>query len=161
MQSERQPTLLKMRWMLFLLGFFKIRLIGYVRPRLDVLDDNQVCITINLRRRSKNHLNSMYFGAMAVGADLAGAIHGFYFSEKYGVKSSIAFKEMNAKFLKRADSDTRFICKDGALLEQALLQSKETGERLNQQVKVLAYNTSDEVVAEFELITSIKVIPSK
>ena len=61
-------SLNKIRWMLRLLGWIKIPLIGYVRPRLVNLDDNVAVVKIKLRRRTRNHLHSMYFGALAIGA---------------------------------------------------------------------------------------------
>ena len=62
----------KMRWLLFLLGFVKIPMIRFTNPKLLAIDDNSVRVKIKLRRRTKNHLNSMYFGALSVGADIAG-----------------------------------------------------------------------------------------
>lgn len=150
-----------MRWMLFLLGFFKIPLVGYVRPRLLALNDEEAVVRIKLRRRTKNHLKSMYFGALAVGADISGGTHAFYFAEKLGLKVSFAFKDMHANFLKRAETDTIFKSIDGSLVESAVMQSKETGDRINQPVRVLAYNSQNEVVAEFTLTVSVKVSASK
>ena len=92
----------KMRWLLFLLGFMKIPMIRYTKPKLLAIDDNTVRVKIKLRRRTKNHLSSMYFGALSVGADIAGGIQVFYFSKKMDRKVSFAFKGMNAQFLKRA-----------------------------------------------------------
>ena len=50
----------------------------------------------------------MYFGALAVGADIAGGIQVFYFSKMIGKEISFAFKGMNAEFIKRAESDIIF-----------------------------------------------------
>ncbi|GAM75988.1 hypothetical protein JCM19241_286 [Vibrio ishigakensis] len=36
------------------------------------IDEARVEVKIPLRRRTKNHLNSMYMGALVVGADVAG-----------------------------------------------------------------------------------------
>lgn len=147
----------RMRWMLFLLGFFKIPLVGYVRPKLLSLNDQEAVVRIKLRRRTKNHLNSMYFGALAVGADISGGIHAFYFAEKHGLKVSFAFKDMQAQFLKRAESHIEFRSIDGALVEEAVLKSRSSGERVNQLVRVLAYNDDEEIVADFTLTVSVKV----
>ena len=76
-----EVSLGKMRWLLFLLGFVRIPMIAYVRPKLLSIDENSVRVRIRLRRKTKNHLNSMYFGALAVGADIAGGIQVFYFSK--------------------------------------------------------------------------------
>lgn len=154
----KEISLRRMRWLLFLLSYFKIPLIGFVRPRLQVLNDNECSVLIPLRRRSKNHLNSMYFGALAIGADLSGGLHAFYFSECRKLKIALAFKDVNAKFLKRAESDILFKSTDGALIKSALDQSIESGTRINQPISIKALNTDDELVAEFILTVSIKVI---
>src|SRR5690606_21072625 len=122
-KDKKEITLSKMNWLLFLLSRFKIPMIGYIRPKLLLLNDNEVEVKIKLRRRSKNHLNSMYFGALAIGADVAAGIHTFYFSEKLGKKVSFAFKGMNAEFLKRAESDITFKCDQGEVILQAILKS--------------------------------------
>ena len=154
---KRTKSLAKMRWMLFLLGCFKIPLIGFVRPKLLTLNDEEAVVLIKLRRRTRNHLKSMYFGALAVGADISGGIHAFYFAEKHGSKVSFAFKDMQANFLKRAESHVQFKSIDGQVVEEAILKSKISGERVNKQVRVVAYNLHQELVAEFELTVSVKV----
>ncbi len=154
---QQTKSLSKMRWMLFLLGCFKIPLVGYVRPKLLALNDDEAVVRIKLRRRTKNHLKSMYFGALAVGADISGGIHAFYFAEKHGLKVSFAFKDMHANFLKRAESHILFKSLDGAVVEEAVLKSKSNGERVNQPVRVNAFNEQNEIVAEFVLTVSVKV----
>jgi acyl-coenzyme A thioesterase PaaI-like protein len=151
----------KMRWMLFLLGFFKIPLVGFIKPKLISIDENKVRVKINLRRRTKNHLNSMYFGALAVGADVAGGIHVFYFAELSNLKVSFAFKGMKADFIKRAESDVVFESNQGELVRKAINLSEETGERVNETINVIARDENQEIVATFEMIVSVKVVPLK
>jgi acyl-coenzyme A thioesterase PaaI-like protein len=150
-------TIGKMRWMIFLLGLLKIPLIGYLRPKLILLNDESAHVRIRFRRRSKNHLNSMYFGALAVGADVAGGIHAFYFAGKWNKKVSFAFKSMQAEFLKRAESDTVFECNAGREIERIVLESFQTQERINHKVRVDAKNTAGELVAVFDMEISVKV----
>ena len=109
-----------MQWKLFLLGFFKIPIIGFTRPKLITIDEENISVKIKLNRRTKNHLNSMYFGALAVGADIAGGIHVFYFSEILDKKVSFSFKGMNAQFLKRAESDVYFSSNEGHIIKDAI-----------------------------------------
>lgn len=146
-----------MQWMIFLLGLFKIPLIGFVRPQLIELSDEKVAIKIKFRRRTKNHLNSMYFGALAVGADVAGGIHAFYFSEKLNKKVSFAFKSIHAEFLKRAETDVIFECSEGAKIKAIITESLEKQIRINQLVRVVARNLSNEIVATFDMEISVKV----
>ena len=143
--------------MLFLLGFFKIPLVGFIKPKLISIDENTVRVKINLRRRTKNHLNSMYFGALAVGADIAGGIHVFYFAELSNLKVSLAFKGMKADFIKRAESDVVFESNQGQLVQKAINLSEETSERVNETINVIARDKNQEIVATFEMIVSVKV----
>jgi len=145
-----------MRWQIFLLGKFKIPMIGYTKPILKKLNEDNVEIKISLRRRTKNHLNSMYFGSLAIGADVAGGIHAFYFAKKYGYQVSFAFKGMSCEFFKRAESNCTFICNDGKKLETAILKSKKTGDRINEDTTVNVFNKEKELVAKFEMTVSVK-----
>jgi acyl-coenzyme A thioesterase PaaI-like protein len=151
-------SLRKMRWKLFLLGLVKIPIIGFVRPKLISINKDEIVISISLRRRTKNHLNSMYFGALAVGADVAAGILAYYHSEILQRKISLAFKGMNAEFLKRAESDIRFICAEGKRIETMLQTCVTSGERQNESVTVYALNNLGEQVAIFEMILSLKVL---
>ena len=147
----------KMRWLLFLLGFVKIPMIRFTNPKLLAIDDNSVRVKIKLRRRTKNHLNSMYFGALSVGADIAGGIQVFYFSKKMDRKVSFAFKGMNAQFQKRAESDIVFESNEGQKIQKAMEKSLKEGSRINDSIMVEAKNDQGEVVATFEMIVSVRV----
>lgn len=153
----RVLSIRKMRWFLFVLGITKIPMIAYLRPKLLLVNDNDAVVKIRLRRRSKNHLKSMYFGALAVGADIAGGLHAFYFAEKMGQKVSFAFKGIKADFIKRAESDIIFKSTEGKLVEKAMRKSRSEGERVNQPIKIEAINSDQEIVATFELIVSVRV----
>jgi acyl-coenzyme A thioesterase PaaI-like protein len=151
-------SLRKMRWKLFLLGLVKIPIIGFVRPKLISINNDEIVVSISLRRRTKNHLNSMYFGALAVGADVAAGILAYYNSELLQKRTSLAFKGMNAEFLKRAESDIRFVCSEGKRIETMLQSCVTSGERQNESVIVYALNNLGEQVAIFEMILSLKVL---
>lgn len=99
----------------------------------------------------------MYFGSLAVGADVAAGLHAYYFAENSGVKVSFAFKAVKAEFLKRAMTHVTFESKDGAIVEEAFNEAMKTKERVNQWVKVEAKNTENEIVAIFDMEISVKV----
>ncbi|EGU61037.1 hypothetical protein VINI7043_19073 [Vibrio nigripulchritudo ATCC 27043] len=73
-------------------GFSKVPLIWLCRPKILNIDEQSVEVRIPLRRRTKNHLNSMYFGALAIGADLAGGFMAMGKAQERGGKVSLAFK---------------------------------------------------------------------
>lgn len=150
-------SLRKMRWLLRLMGWFKIPMLAYVKPRLITISNDETIVEVRLRRRTKNHLNSMYFGALAVGADVAAGLPVFYFAEQESLKFSFSFSSMKAEFHKRAESTVRFVCKDMQVIKDIIRSSNETKERKNGEVEVKAYNASGEHVATFQMGLSVKV----
>jgi len=156
MKTDSESLFKKIKWQLYLLGKLKIPLLGYTGAKLISIDENTVKVKIKLKRRTKNHLNSMYFGALAVGADVAGGIHAFYFANKYAKKVSFAFKGMECEFIKRAESDCIFISNDGDKVENAIKKSIKTGDRINESTEVNVYNLQKELVAKFTMIVSVK-----
>jgi hypothetical protein len=154
-------ALMRFKFFLWCFGRFQIPLIGYLKPRLISLSEQQIIIRIPLRRRSRNHLHSMYFGALAVGADLAGGMHGFYHSQLAQCKVSLAFKSFQAQFLRRPESDVYFVFNEGDHVKAMIEESKQTGERVNKQLPVKAYVNyleKPEEVAHFILELSLKVV---
>jgi acyl-coenzyme A thioesterase PaaI-like protein len=156
MEKDKKKLLKKIKWQLFLLGKVKIPMLGYTGLKLIEINDTTVKAQIKLKRKTKNHLNSMYFGALAVGADVAAGIHAFYFANVHEKKVSFAFKGMSCEFIKRAESDCMFISEDGKKVEDAILESIETGDRVNTTTVVKAYDKENELVATFEMIVSVK-----
>ena len=88
-----------------LFGLLKIPLILFISPRVIRLDEKVCEIKVPLNYRTKNHLGSMYFGALAIGADLSGALIGMKEIQKSKKKVSLVFKDMRGNFLKRATED--------------------------------------------------------
>jgi len=149
----------KAKRMLWLFGIFKIPIIGFVNPKLIELTDSKMVVRIRLSRKTRNHLGSMYFGALATGADIAGAFQSFYVAEKMNRKMSIAFKNFKADFIKRPESDVYFISEAGDEIQQMLEEAVKTKERVTKNIKINAvvnYPENPELVAEFVLGLSIK-----
>lgn len=153
---DERKKLQRAKKQLFLLGMLKIPMIGFVRPRIVSINNQKAVLKIKLKRRTKNHLKSMYFGAMAVGADLAAGLHTYYLAGDDSRRMSFVFKSIGAEFHKRAETDAFFVCNDGEKLSTAIQESLQSGERVNQDVQVLVLNTADEVVATFNMTVSFR-----
>jgi acyl-coenzyme A thioesterase PaaI-like protein len=139
--------------------FMKIPLLYYVRPVIEELDDEKCVVRIPLRRRTRNHLNAMYFGVLAAGADCAGGFMAMRLIQKDGGRVSLLFKDFKADFLKRAEGDVLFTCSGGEAIRRAVEEAMRTSERMNHPVHVTATVPSrfgSEPVAEFELTLSLK-----
>jgi acyl-coenzyme A thioesterase PaaI-like protein len=151
-------VLLKETALVRLLGV-KIPLILFVGPRVLELDDEGCAIAIPLGYRTKNHLGSMYFGVLAVGADLASGLNAAKLIYGKHRKVKLIFKDSHAEFLKRADGDVVFRTRDGRKIREAVEQADASGERLTIPVVVTATvpkKYGDEPVARFTLGLSLK-----
>ena len=137
----------------------KIPLISFAKPKLLSVNDTQCQLQIKLSRRTKNHLNSMYFGALAIGADLAGGLLAMHHIEKSGEKISLVFKDIHGDFLKRVEGHAIFTCLDGDRIQKMIKKTVQTKERVSEKITINVTVPSlfkDEVLANFTLTLSIK-----
>ncbi|MCO4794898.1 MAG: PaaI family thioesterase [Bacteriovoracaceae bacterium] len=152
-QSVRDTALVR------LFGFTKIPLLWYIKPIVTYMDEKECTIKIPLNRRTKNHLNSMYFGVLSAGADCAGGFFAMKQIMKSGKNVSLSFKEFHAEFLKRAEGDTYFKCTQGEEITAFVDKVLESGERENMPLHIIATcpdKLGDEPVAKFTLTLSLK-----
>lgn len=156
--------LTRFRFFLRYFGIFKVAMIGYLRPRIVTLNDKTIVVKIKLGRRSRNHLNSMYFGALAVGADIAGGLHGFYHADKCKSKISLIFKSFHANFLYRPESDVYFVCNMGDTVQSMINETIETKQRVNKPIEITAYTdylNNPKAIANFTLGLSLRSISGR
>lgn len=140
-------------------GFTKVPLLYLAGPAVEQMSDDVAVISVPFHKRNRNHVGSLYFGALCIGADCAGGIMAMREIQKQKGKWTFVFKDMNAKFLKRAEGKTLFTCKDGPQIREAVQKAAESMERIEVPVKVIATvpsKTGNEAVAEFVLTLSMK-----
>ena len=87
--------LLKETAMVRLIGL-KVPMLLFVGPTVRSLDDDGCAIEIPLGLRTKNHLGSMYFGALCAGADLAAGLNAakLVFGKHRDVKIAVTVKHV-------------------------------------------------------------------
>ena len=151
----------KINLYLSILSFWKIPLLFYCRPRIISITDTSIQVKIKLRRKVKNHLGSMYLGALAIGADITSGYFALHFSQKKKKKISLVFKDFHADFLKRPMGDVVFECDMGDDIKNMINVAIESGTRQNLPVLVRATvpSLSDDVVASFTLTLSVRAKP--
>lgn len=160
--SKRVPAHVKQTLKLRALGALKIPLLFFLSPSVVEINDYRAVVRIPLTRRSKNHMNCMYFAALAAGADVAGGLIAWKLIEEQalrGQKISLLFKDFKAEFLKRAEGDVLFTCEEGLAIRQMVERVAASGERENMPVHVTATVPSklgSEPVAQFTLTLSLK-----
>ncbi len=152
-------TMLKATWSLRLFAFWKIPLIALIRPRLLVANAEQCVVRVPLTWLTRNHLRSMYFGALSIGADVSGGLIVMNLIRSRKSRVAFLFKDFQADFLKRAEGDVVFTCNDGQKLAALLDKAEASGEREEDTVRVIATvpdKLGPEPVAEFRLTISMK-----
>ncbi len=140
-------------------SFLNVPMIFWVRPKVLSITADRTEVLIPLRRKTKNHLKSMYFGVLCTGADVAGGVLASRLISESGKNVSLAFKDFKADYKKLALADVVFRCNDGKAIQELLERVLSSNERMNQTVKVDAYCPDidpEEIVAEFELTLSLR-----
>jgi acyl-coenzyme A thioesterase PaaI-like protein len=137
----------------------KIPMFLWLGPRVLELDDEGCAILLPLGWRSKNHLGSMYLGALCAGADLASGLNAAKLIQERHRRVKLVFKDMRCEFLKRADGDVVFRSREGRRVAEAVRKTDATGERVTLPIEVVATvprKYGDEPVARFTMGLSLK-----
>ena len=145
-------------WKLWLFGLTRIPLIFFCRPRVINITETSLEVKIKLNRRTRNHLNSMYFGVLSIGADVTGGFLAMEYIRKSKSKISLIFKDFHADFLKRAEGDVHFLCDEGEKIKKLVDAADSTNERQNLPIHIRAIvpEISMDSVANFTLTLSLK-----
>ena len=135
-------------------GWSKVPMIFYCRPSVIDISSNSVTVKIPFLRRNRNHVGSMYLGALSVGADITSAMLSLAIIKKSKKKIIPIFKDFHADYLKRAEGDVHFVCDQGLKIKTMIEKTISEKNRVNEKIDVLAYVPSklgEEVVAKFSL----------
>lgn len=143
-----------------LFGWLKIPMLASVRPSVVELSETRCVVRVPLRRWTRNHLGSMYFGALAIGADCAGGLLAMEQIKRSKQGVSLVFKAFQATFLKRPEADVYFMCEEGAAIRAQVQRALASEERITEPVRVQAATRaadgSFDPVAVFVLELSLK-----
>ena len=134
-------------------------MIGYCRPRVVNVSDTEVVLSIPLNRRTRNHVGSMYIGAMTVGVDFVTGLTATISIKKSKKNIVLIFKDLKSSFIKRAEGETFFTCNHTKEIEAAVKKVVDSKQRVNIEVPIIATvpeKFGDEPVAEFIITLSMK-----
>lgn len=134
-------------------------MIGYCRPRVINVSDTEVVLSIPLNRRTRNHVGSMYIGAMTVGVDFVTGLTAMTSIKKSKKNIVLIFKDLKSSFIKRAEGETFFTCNHTKEIEAAVKKVVDSKQRVNIEVPIIATvpeKFGDEPVAEFIITLSMK-----
>jgi acyl-coenzyme A thioesterase PaaI-like protein len=141
-----------------LFGLARIPMLSYIGATVTDVTPERMVVAVPLRRRTRNHLGSMYFAVLCAGADCAAGALAMHFIRRQKTHISMVFKNFQAEFLRRAEGDVHFICEQGREIARLVEQAAVSGERVEQTFDVIALVPAEggEPVAKFRLTLSLK-----
>ncbi len=111
------------------ISLFKIPLLAFCTPQVVEISEKRTVAKVRLDWRTGNHLGVMYFGALAMGAELSIALKAIQKIEESRQKIDFIFKDFNAEFLKRADGHVLFICEEADLVNALIQEAAASPDR--------------------------------
>ena len=126
---------LKMTAFINMYSLLKLPLLAFAAPQIILLSDRQSIVKVRLGWRTRNHLGVMYFGALAMGAELSIALKAVDEIAKSKKRIDFLFKDFHADFLKRADGHVHFICDEAEQVAELIQQAAHSPERFTKTFK--------------------------
>ena len=149
---------LKMTALINAFSVFKLPLLAFITPKVIELTDARSVVRVRLGLRTRNHLNVMYFGALAMGAELSIALKAVQTIATSKKKIDFLFKDFEGQFLKRADGHVHFVCDEAAKVAELIARAAQDFERHEQTFSGYAFvpSKSEEPVMKYKLTLSVK-----
>jgi hypothetical protein len=135
-----------------------IPLLAFLTPRVIESSDERSEVRVRLDRRSRNHLGVMYFGAMAMGAELSIALRALTAISDSKQKIDFIFKDFFSEFLKRADGHVHFVCDEAPKVAALIARAANSSERLTETFSGYAIvpKNGNEPVMKYKLTLSVR-----
>lgn len=149
---------------MFYLGISMTPMLRYIRPRLVELTSDRATVRINVSRRSKNHINSLFVGALATGGDCVGALIPIKFMFETGHRTPPIVKSVSSEFYKKVKKYAYFTCTQGKELYELCNAAVASGEPQEFTVHVIVTAPAeygDEFVARISQVMSVKDLSRK
>lgn len=140
------------------LSIVKVPLLAACTPQVVELSDQKTAIKVRLDWRTQNHLGVMYFGALAMGAELSIALKAIEQIRISKKQIDFIFKDFRAEFLKRADGHVHFVCEQADKVSAMVQKSLGSDDRLSETFEGYAFvpESGTEPVMKYWLTLSMK-----
>lgn len=145
----------------------KIPLLAMVRPKIFRLDEKYCVVKAPLNFVTKNHVGSMYFGAMSMAAELSTAAYIVDQIQNHGLKSQFIFKDFSCEFLKRAEKDIYFVCPAIPAIQELVQKIQMSEERFEGSFEGYAVDDKNHIedpsqkIMTYRLTISMKALRKK
>mgnify|MGYP001788234427 CR=1 FL=1 len=137
--------------------FFKLPSAFWCGVRVKEIDNKQCLVSVKHRWINQNPFNSMYFAVQAMAAELSTGALVIAQIKNSGKKISMLVANNKSNFSKKATGRINFVCKDGALISEAIKKTIATGEGQTFWMKSVGTNEQGIQVSEMDFEWSVKL----
>ena len=140
------------------ISLLKLPLLAFTSPQVVALTDRQSIVKVRLGWRTRNHLGVMYFGALAMGAELSIALKAVEQIQKSGKRIDFLFKDFSCEFLKRADGHVHFICDEADGVAELIQKAASSDERLERKFTghAIVPSKGQDAIMKYTLTLTVK-----
>ena len=125
------------------------------------LSADHATTSVKYKHINTNPFKSVYFGVLAMTAELSTGILAIFSIAKYKESISLLVIESNGKFHKKATGKIRFSCSDGPLFQKELQRCVEEKTPVTVKSSTNGYDDQNELVCEYSFTWSFKLREAK
>jgi hypothetical protein len=158
MSAPKEEFILKVKNPFYLNFFFlkSLPLGFFTGLRLESLSEEWCTVSVSYKYINKNPFRSLYFGVLAMAAELSTGMMGLLHTYKSSPSISMLVFHMEADFTKKAVGKIIFKCSDGTLIKNAIERTLATGEGVTVLTTSVGINELGEQVAIFRITWTFK-----
>jgi hypothetical protein len=124
--------------------------------RVQHVHDEECIVSVPYSWFSRNPFKSTYFACLAMAGEMSTGVLAMLHIQDAQPKVSMLVTEMEAKYHKKATETTRFICKDGRLIQAAIQYSVSRGQPQTCKAYTVGIDKEGNCIAEFWITWSFK-----
>ena len=125
--------------------------------KLKELDSEKAVVSVKHKWLNQNPFNSMYFAVQSMAAELSTGAIVIKKIKESGREISMLVTNHQGAFTKKATGLIKFTCKDGALIDEALKRTVETGDGQKITMKSIGIDENGDQVSVYEFEWSVKL----
>ncbi len=124
--------------------------------RIIELDEKHASVSVPYNYLTKNPFRSLYFAVQSMAAELSSGAMAIAEVKAAPRPVSMLVFDMEAKFIKKAQSKVVFTCNDGEALRRAVKKTLETGEGVTVPITSIGIDEAGDQVSEFHFTWTFK-----
>jgi hypothetical protein len=124
--------------------------------RLREINERSCQVSVPYKWFSQNPFRSTYFACLSMAAEMSTGALAMAQLYRSDPPVSMLVVKVESEYFKKATGRTLFSCEDGPLFQQAVAETKSTGEPRSVRARSVGKNREGETVAEFFVTWSFK-----